>query len=821
MNLRIFAFALLLLPHFANNISLFAQRVNHEPGVVLVKTKPGVLRTQVHKMGVDNITIDSLRNVLTRLGVRSIEKVFPNFQPSDTMAYDLNGEPVRLIDVSGWLKLEFDRIATLPAIIAVLSTTPGIEKAHLDYLVERTGTFPNEINTVEKQRLQWGLYNPDARATGQVRDINAPAAWDIQRGRNDVVVAVLDDGVDHSHLDLDPGNRSRVIFGWNFVRNDNNTLPDTGATHGTRVAGVIGAITNNGFVYGQNSVAGVMWNCRVMPLKAGAVQSQNANAINWARTNGAHIVNMSWTTDGSVGDFDALKEAIANAYKQGLALPSSMGANGDGSVRYPAALFGAIAVGGTDKSDRRITSSNWGAHISVVAPGEDYRTTNPGGTFVQFGGNSLATPLVAGAAGLILSQSRDRGLNLSNDDVKHLLEATADKVHDMGGANWTDRYGYGRINVGRAMQVLSAPYTVTRATLTGGTVTETRGLHQRAFFDSHYLGGLASGTYFVKQYRITWHVTLPTYTQVPYVWVRERECNGWYGDGTTNGVVQDPWAKVSNVTTTGFDVETYVYWIESTILGQQIRKYWPGNTDNIQAAVAYTVIGIPSTPPPPPPPAPTNLTITNAGQAGQSPNLSWNAVSEATSYKIYRGTIEGAPGTVNCSMVPVYSLVASTTSTSYVDGAVIIDPHSNILVCYYVTAVNQAGESGESNKVGVHGTAPLRMEDISRLLSQSMQMIPEEFSLSQNYPNPFNPETEISFALPEPSTVRLTVLDVLGREIVVLEDRLLPAGHRTARWNGRNAKGEPVGSGVYFYRITALGESGKTFSQTMKMLVAK
>ncbi len=222
-----------------------------------------------------------------------------------------------------------------------------------------------------------------------------------------------------------------------------------------------------------------------------------------------------------------------------------------------------------------------------------------------------------------------------------------------------------------------------------------------------------------------------------------------------------------------------------------------------------------------PPPAPQNLSITNAGQAGQSPNLSWNAVSGATSYKIYRGTIEGAPGTVTCNMVPTYSLISSTTSTSYVDGVVVMDANSNILICYYVTALNQTVESSGSNKVGIHGTAPLKMADINRFLGQSMQTVPEEFSLSQNHPNPFNPETQISFALPEPSTVRLTVLDVLGREVAILEDRWLPPGYRTARWNGRNTKGESVSSGVYFYRMSAVGESGRTFTRTMVMTLMK
>ncbi|HXG37559.1 MAG TPA: S8 family serine peptidase [Bacteroidota bacterium] len=801
MNLRIFVSALLVFLHFANNIPLFAQRANHEPGVVLVNTKPGVLRTQVHRMGVDNITIDSLRNVLTRLGVRSIEKIFPNFQPSDTAAYDLNGKPVRLIDVSGWLKLEFDRSAVLPAIIAVLSTTPGIEKAHLDYLVERTDTFPSEINTTEKQRLQWGLYNPDARAQGLVRDINAPAAWDIQRGRNDVVVAVIDDGVDHSHLDLDPGDRSRVIFGWNFINGDNNTMPDPSATHGTRVAGVIGAITNNGLVYGQNSVAGVMWNGKLMPLKAAPQISQKASAVDWARANGAHIVNMSFALprpdlfDPGYEDFDVFNAAIANAYKQGLALPSSMGNNNKSTTYFPAGFFGAIAVGGTDKSDVRWTGSNYGSHISIVAPAEDYRTTNPGGTYTQFGGTSLSTPLVAGAIGLILSQSRDRGLNISNDDVKHLLEATADKVDGMQGENWTQFYGYGRINLGRAIQVLNTPYTVTRTTLTGGSITMTRDFHQRALYASYYLGGLASGTYVCKQYKVTWHVNFPTmYSQVPYVWVRERESNGWYGDGTTNGIVQDPWAKVTNVTTTGFDVETYVYWIESNILGQQIRKYWPGNTDNIQAAVAYTVIGIPQ---------PPSVTISGPTELQWKQQGTWTAnATGGTGTYSYEWRWRDYPS-------GSWSGVVSTTN-QYSRQM----PNNDIELQVKVT----------SGGVDVYDTHIVWLSGGAKVVgpvSDQSLLIPEVFALSQNYPNPFNPETEISFALPEPSSVRLSVLDVLGREVAVLEDRFLPAGYRTARWNGRNTEGEPVGSGLYFYRINAVGESGRTFFQTMKMVMAK
>lgn len=100
-------------------------------------------------------------------------------------------------------------------------------------------------------------------------------------------------------------------------------------------------------------------------------------------------------------------------------------------------------------------------------------------------------------------------------------------------------------------------------------------------------------------------------------------------------------------------------------------------------------------------------------------------------------------------------------------------------------------------------------------------VLPTEFSIGQNYPNPFNPETEISFALPEPSSVRVTVSDMLGREIMTLVDREYSAGYQKVTWKGTDGSGNKVGSGVYFYRIVATGQSGKQFAKVMKMLLTK
>ena len=99
--------------------------------------------------------------------------------------------------------------------------------------------------------------------------------------------------------------------------------------------------------------------------------------------------------------------------------------------------------------------------------------------------------------------------------------------------------------------------------------------------------------------------------------------------------------------------------------------------------------------------------------------------------------------------------------------------------------------------------------------------VPKEFTLAQNYPNPFNPETEITFALPEPSRVRVSVFDILGREIVTIVDGEMAVGFHHVRWAGQDAAGQKTASGIYFYRITAVGESGREFTRVMKMILAR
>jgi hypothetical protein len=108
------------------------------------------------------------------------------------------------------------------------------------------------------------------------------------------------------------------------------------------------------------------------------------------------------------------------------------------------------------------------------------------------------------------------------------------------------------------------------------------------------------------------------------------------------------------------------------------------------------------------------------------------------------------------------------------------------------------------------------MERVSENSKSPQLLLPEDFSVSQNFPNPFNPETEITFGLPERSTVKITILDLLGREVMTLTNAEYRAGYQRVRWDGTDSNGNKIGSGIYFYRITATSESGKQFAKVMK-----
>lgn len=259
----------------------------------------------------------------------------------------------------------------------ILRASRAVTYVEPDFVVRAADTVPNDAAWGE----QWG-----------VRKIGAPRAWDSSRGSPAIIAAVLDTGIDLSHVDL-----RAVVPGYDFVNRDLDPSDDQG--HGTATAGIIGALTNN--VLG---VAGACWHCSLMPLKvldASGVGAHStiAEAVIWAADKGAKVVNMSL---GSPGATKTLGDAVAYAVGKGVVVVAAAGNSSSTTPFYPAAYPGVISVAGTDANDRVYSWSNFGPWVKVAAPGCNAAPALGGG-YSTFCGTSSAAPLVAGLAGLAVA----------------------------------------------------------------------------------------------------------------------------------------------------------------------------------------------------------------------------------------------------------------------------------------------------------------------------------------------------------------------------------------------------------------------------------
>jgi thermitase len=292
---------------------------------------------------------------------------------------------------------------------------------------------------------QWGMTK-----------IQAPQAWDITTGQSSIKIAILDTGADQNHED----------FSGKIVANKNLTTSGTVDDlygHGTHVAGIAAAATNNGI-----GVAGVGYNSSIMNVKVLAdtgsgYYSWIASGITWAADNGAKVISMSL---GGSSPSSTLESAINYAWSKGVVIVAAAGNNGTSGAVYPAYYTNVIAVAATDSNDVKASWSSYGSWVDVAAPGVSIFSTLPNhinqmGTqnYGNLSGTSMATPYVAGLAGLVWATP----YGTSNTNVRNRIQSTADPVTGTG-TYWQ----YGRIN---AYKAVAPPDTTPPAQVTGLAVT--------------------------------------------------------------------------------------------------------------------------------------------------------------------------------------------------------------------------------------------------------------------------------------------------------------------------------------------------------------
>jgi thermitase len=305
------------------------------------------------------------------------------------------------------------------------------------------------VQSVSYNFIYKGAYTPnDDRFEDQygLKRIQAPQAWNRVRGGG-VDIAIVDTGISNTHPDLE-----RKISGQANCINDSaddlscvegpeSAEDDSG--HGTRVAGVAAASTNN-----DEGVAGACPNCRLLIAKSlnsnnDGTASDVAGGIIWATDEGAEVINLSLGAEEA--DAPPVKKAINRAQHRGAVVVASAGNYGGNSKTvYPAAYKNVVAVAATDRNNRRVSNSSTGNWVDVSAPGVDVLSTKYRKVYERFSGTSMSSPFVAGVAGLLSDQGR------SAKEIRRRINTTA---VDLGPTGKDDKYGHGLVDAAAAVGI--------------------------------------------------------------------------------------------------------------------------------------------------------------------------------------------------------------------------------------------------------------------------------------------------------------------------------------------------------------------------------
>ncbi|NWF88038.1 MAG: peptidase S8 [Ignavibacteriaceae bacterium] len=404
----------------------------------------------------------SKKEILTKSSNSFLKTVEVNAKPlADDLTWGVE-------ELSRIIKLTFNSVEQLENFISSAEGDPAIEYLQKENIYKIDFT-PNDSLISE----QWAL-----------EKINAFEAWNISQGSDSVIICIIDTGIDFEHKDLsskifynpgeigldrfgadkrinnyDDDNNGFVddYMGWDFTDRVGFPFDSTGGdylewdnnpkdenNHGTYIAGIIGASTNNKY-----GIAGIAPKCKLLNLRAFdpngfGEEDDVAAAILYAVKMGAKVINMSF---GDNAFSYVLRDIINYAYSKGVVLVASSGNSGSSEPHYPSGYSEVLCVGNSTEEDYVSSNSNFGSTIDLVAPGSLILTTARDNDYGLVSGTSASAPFISGAAALILSLE-----NFSNEEIKQILKSTADDIEKSG---WDLKSGAGRLNLFKSLNIIA------------------------------------------------------------------------------------------------------------------------------------------------------------------------------------------------------------------------------------------------------------------------------------------------------------------------------------------------------------------------------
>lgn len=481
-NITFYILIILLSVLFSAKSTITNENVNKSRYVkdhFIVKLKSDI--SQITAAGLGEVSeINTIKSISAGIDINiiKVKKLFPpDFKNNTALSkkYGLDKFYIVFVDTKKDIK----------DICKEYEKNNNVDFAEPDFIGEAAGEKTYELIKPNDEffNRQWGLDNDGSIRTTVGKqgragaDMNVLKGWEVETGSENVIVAIMDSGSKLDHPDLegrfwintgetkngrdDDGNGFvDDVNGWNFAYENSNVRDDGG--HGTNISGTIAAKTDNAIGY-----AGIDQHCKIMICKN--LDDENLGEYSWwsaslyyAANNGAKVINMS---EGGYDYSKTLNTAIDYAYEAGCLIVASMMNKNNNDKYYPASFKNVMAIGATDTDDSRCRQftwgggSNWGRHISVVAPGNriyglDYKDNYD--YEVYWSGTSQATAYVSGLAALLISQDPGR----TNKDLKEIITSTAvdqvgDRREDTPG--WDEYYGYGRVDVYAALMYGKTP----------------------------------------------------------------------------------------------------------------------------------------------------------------------------------------------------------------------------------------------------------------------------------------------------------------------------------------------------------------------------